>query len=279
MSLTNQVNVQLKDYEIITQSVVPRLRFSISVVANNQTYQNISTEIESRIEFSDDSSSTVRGPSTTIENRGTVQINQQGTALHLTVNLPQEVLAHIEKYRKGGGLEFHFKLWIRAERNNDERTGAFDISKQFRAGEWSEVLDKLGFHENRVVEINVGEGTTVLRDTIKNAYAYISQADEKYDIGDYAGSVVECRHALEALDRLISDGHLDGILEEEKRERADRLIGGFQKGFVGGLSHSEEHTRIPTALRRDSEFVLGVTKAVAGYIANAVHEEQGESLQ
>lgn len=171
--------------------------------------------------------------------------------------------------REGGDIKLKLKIWITGTYNDDREAAKFDLSEKLLAARWSDILDQSDYHDKRTVVLETGIDDPRIRDRIATANGKVQSAQRKHDDGDYPGAVVDCRQAIETLQSI---DEVRTVVHDRKYDDFKGIMGKFEKGFAGGLSHAEEMTEITPALRRDSEFALNFTKACLRYATTALEE-------
>lgn len=280
MALEQRLDIEIDDINGRRGTTSPRLE--IEIVARTTGRNHILVDDlhpETKFRFTGpDVEKTIEGPTATVN---AVQVNQfdHGNANRFTatIELSQDDLETIEELREGGDIEVKVQLWIRGRRDNsndDSETATLDLSEKVIAARWSEILRELGYHENRQFTVYQDMKDVVQRDALASASASMEQAQQKHDLGDYRGAMADTRDAVQALDPLMED--LEEVLDDRKYDDFSTLRGQLDNGFLGGLNHPEERTGIKPALRRDSEFALGVAKSCIRFVSTVLEEELGE---
>lgn len=269
--LADRLELELVNVEGNRGAVIPQLSLEFRLIPSNNRIKL--DDGHGQVEFvASDGVERRRGPSIDFNLLKLSQISST-TSLQGTVDLDYTALERIEELRDGKDLALKTDILFSGypHKSDELEKGRFNCSMELIPARWSEILDEIGYHDNRISELDLGLETPVTRDTLAAANANVEQAQEKHDYGDYPGSIVECRHAVERLSSLTGD--LDGVLDERKKDELESILGKFEKGFLGGLSHSEEKTNVETALRRDSDFAIGITKTALRYVGTVFEEE------
>lgn len=278
MSLDQQLDIQVDQIKGRRGTTSPQLEVELEVRTNGRTRIIVEDlHADTSFRFPAPVEKTVGGPSATVNPVQVEQFGQNGpNPVTAVVELSQEDLETIEEYRDGEEVEVHVDLWVSGHRHNQDDTerGRLEFSEAVIPARWSEILEELGYHENRSFSVSLDIENTEMRDSLENVSAYVRRAEKKHDEGDYDGSMVDCRKAIETLLDLEDD--LDGVIDDQKREGLSVVMGNLKGKMLGGFAHPGETTNIDTPLRRDSDFALGVTKSSLRYVSTILEEELGE---
>lgn len=268
-NLQDRLDLDFQDISPTKNATVPRLNFEIFTDPNRYTVQleQISPEITFTLP---ESSKQIQGPIPTAPIAQVEESIRQETEITLNVDLSRKELDVIEEHREGGDIEIKITLWIIGIVDDNRMEGRYELSETLIDGEWTRILDAFDYHDKRDVQLDLSAENPQIRDRLQTAHGKIEGAQRKHDTGDYPSAVTECRRAIETLQEIEETSE---VLHERKYEELDDIMGKFESGFAGGLSHAEEKTNIDAALRRDSEFALNLTKACARYISVALEEE------
>jgi hypothetical protein len=201
------------------------------------------------------------------------------------IDLPAQVLQHIEERRAGGDVKLLFSsrvlisdvsvvnnakiLGVPSETAfGDVGSGRFEYL--IPQSEWIKVLKSLAWSELEVLEVP----TSGLRSVppLARALERFKDAQECYRRGDWEESMLNCRKAFEAIvqdaigESDMSKAHqvfVSIIGEGEKANRFDRLA-----RSLGEFLHLGRHENLPhiSIKRADSELALLLTGALLTYL-------------
>lgn len=238
--------------------------------AQNNVVELYHIESEVAFQFASNKTLYLNGASVPLR---TDEIRSNGTGLQVRVEPTVQELERIEEYREGEGFDITLQLYLRGrhDRNDEISAGTFECDYSVTGAEWSTVLENLGYHNTRAIEIHLRASNTALRDTLATANARILRAERLHNEGDYESAVRACRDAIESIEEIQKE--LENLVDTQKWEKFESSMGNFKKGFVGLLCHSTDKTNAHPTLKRDSDFVLGVTKSYLRYISTAIKEE------
>lgn len=187
-----------------------------------------------------------------------------------------------DKFRRDLEITFHLSLLVQS-RNDDSPTRYVGTgSAEIPARDWEAVLDGLGYHDHRVVELSIPDAQIV--DVLENAHGQLERAQEHHDAHRYDDSVAAVRKAILKLDHIEQDTDAMEVLAGEKQERVLDAIDEFRSSLMALKaatdlgSHPEEQItdmeEPPT--RRDSELAIDVAKAYVRYVSRVIEESEEE---
>ena len=208
--------------------------------------------------------------------RGLSSISRNGqNDFELFIPIRHTVLERIEELREAGDLTLIIDFELKGE-GKDEDSFRYHETHQHELSSpiWGEILNELGYHDRRGFELDLGTNEAYIQDILSTAYARVDRAQQRHDEGDYPSAIRLCRDALETLQHV--EHNAEEAIGGDKWERLDSQISSLRKGFVGGLSHSEDMTGIETARRRDSDLILGLTKSYIRFLSTALNEDVDE---
>jgi len=266
--IENKVNLAIEDISAAHGTTKPRLNIDLSVAPSNRSFKIHQMFAKVVFRFPGKNKH-LDGPNPIVPVDKYGKVNNSGKVFDLSLGLSSAELDKIERFRDGGDLtiELIVRLSIQG-RNDKDISGTITLSKELMDGKWSRILDDLDYHDTRTVELHVSANNPQIRDKLATIHAKIESAQRKHDLGDYPSAVVYCRRAIEAI---LALDEIEGILDEQKHDDLNSVMGNF-KSFTGSLAHAEEQTNIEPAMRRDSEFALGITKSCAMYVSTVIKE-------
>lgn len=145
---------------------------------------------------------------------------------------------------------------------------------------WEDILADLGYHDHRLVEVAIPPGA--IGDVFENAVGHVENAQQAHDSGRYDDALTNARQALHILQTIQNKGNqYRQEMDEEKRDRFDAFIDNFGssigtlRSFADLGGHPEEQVTNfeGVILRRDSDFVITVTKAYLTYLSEVLEED------
>jgi hypothetical protein len=170
----------------------------------------------------------------------------------LVLSLDWETVHEIEKYRDGGGVGFSAGLqfmcaevakeksevqsifWLQADLVRDGRSD-FQVSQ----AEWIEVLGRWNYAEILPIEVVLPKDD-VNRKIFASSWAHINDAKRRFLGGDYPGTLMEARKAVEGLGEPFR-GYiktLDGDKDQSLRRDNTKKLYDALKGFASIGPHS-----------------------------------------
>lgn len=192
-----------------------------------------------------------------------------------SLSVPTAALERIEEMRREfeGDLKLSLRFDLVFQKDDGEiiRDKANDDIR-IAEYQWRSVLDDLGFHDRRVMELEF-TGDVASKAALENAFADIQQAQRRNNERDYKGAIKQCREAVEDLEH-VDEELLTSAFDAKKLDAAETQLETFRKQFLGKFSHSEKKIDIEPALPRDSDFALTITKAFVSYYAKAIEDSE-----
>lgn len=214
----------------------------------------------------------------TIEEGHTPRVQDIDT-LTGVIPLPHSDVGKIEELRTeseplGLTITLHFTLQADNNGNINRASGRDKIVIEPR--DWEAVLDDLGYHDKRVVELSIPDSQ--IGDVLENAHGQLKKAQEHHDARRYDDAVAAARKAILKLDHIKNDERVADLLGGEQQERVFDAIDEFRESLmslkaVADLgSHPEEQiTGMDEPITRaDSELVIDVTKAYVRYVSRVI---------
>ena len=272
------LSLQLVDLEADGHALQPQLTFTFVAATTGRTnYSNVSVDLDGHLDIDGDH---WKLPPITPPAGGIGGLTSNDNRFTATLPLTHRVVERIEEVRDGRPLTISLKATVRGENKNGNNQnqgtrGTDTVSRKIYGDEWTTILDELGHHDLRVVDLPLGGGTET-RDLLQTAQAQVTRAEQRFDNGDYKSTMTACREAIESL-RHVDETALKATVGTQKWERFDAQMGTFETKFLGLLSHSEDKTSSKPPLRRDAEFGIIQTKSFLRYFSVALQEESEAS--
>lgn len=205
------------------------------------------------------------------------------------IDLDHHGVGKIEEMRDEFGedllIEFEFSV-LGQRRNEDSPTRSVEsLAAEIPARDWEAVLDDLGYHDRRVIDLSIPE--TQIKSILENAHGQIERAQEHHDAHRYDDAVAAVRKAILKLKNIENNEEVMEALDGEKQDRVLNAIDEFGSSLAAFKSatdlgsHPEEQIpdmkEAPT--RRDSELAVDVAKAYVRYVSRVIEEsEESEYL-
>lgn len=254
-------------------SLLPILEFQLNLQSQNRSVDVINADAEVQFTFPETDKTTrlndVKLPASTLG-----QVSGSGVRADVICTLGTPELERIEDMRVGGDIEADITAIFHGKQSNQDDLGKGEVRLEYtiRASEWSEILQKFGYHDSRQFTMELGADDVVVRDVLSSVRSKVQRAEQRHNDGDYASSIRACRDAVESLQHIEEE--VKKLVDDQKWEKFESNMGEFEKGFLGLLSHSDDRTNVEPPLQRDSDFVLGLTKSYVRYITQTVAEDR-----
>lgn len=273
MPNSNNLDIDLVGIEADNAGIQPRISAKLEAENDDRTdFQIHGWNITASLEFNDDESRSL--PSSNIETLPPRSFSRSGGAdqFKVFINLNRYQLEKIEEYRHSEDMSLLIDLSVGGVGSDDDGYSYQErLSQEIPSAIWREMLSEFNFHNKRRFELDLGVSTAQVRDSLSTAEARINRAQERHDAGDYPSAIRLCRDAIESLEHV--DHEIETLVDNQKWNDFESHLGQIKKGFIGTLSHSEDMTGSRPSLKRDSDFVIGITKSFLRYIATVAEEE------
>lgn len=272
MNPDQELNATIDGVTIGDDLLTRALVFEVTLRSSHRQRVNVQ-QIDPSVTFKFENDERLRAPQTELLTGERVSLANDSRTLKVYLPLPRDQLRRIEDTRETGEVDVTLSLEVVATPSNSDNTGrgTVRVERAIHPGEWSDILDEFGYHDTAAFEMNFAKSSAQVRDHLRTVHAKVNRAERDHDSGDYPDAITNCRRAMESLDSLSED--LEGHVDSRKLNDVDELMGSFISRFLGGLSHSEDRTNITPAMKRDSEFALGITKTCVQYVSTAIEEE------
>ena len=198
-----------------------------------------------------------------------LEILERNSSSHVfNVQIPKHIFDIIEKHR-----EYDVNMGIRINSLAKDDDGEFQTvwmggDHKFSQKEWTDLLEKIGYHKQWIVEIPRPE-ILPFKD-VEKVEKELTAAHQLLSKGEYPDVITRCRKALEALAKLIeankdrvtmeidkgSSGESD---EVTKSHRYESILKAIQKANQIG-----PHTGY-FVFKEDAEALIHMTTALVGY--------------
>jgi tetratricopeptide (TPR) repeat protein len=280
--MTDVDDFRISSFSADEQAVQPCLEFEFDVDfrrANIQTGRLLDGMASTR--FVIDPHEGVSLPVCTVSVSDDHNLRNERETLQGWIELTHQAIDKIESirdtYDHDGDLDFKFQfsLLLYSDNNGCYR-GSFSASDTLPTREWIAVLESLGHHDHRVIEVSIPSSD--IGDIMDNAMGQIQLAEEHHDAHRYDDALTAVRKAMEKLQHLDNDEELMRQLDDGRRERVDEAIQEFSKSIhnlekIADLgAHTEERiTELEgPILRRDSELAIDVGKSYVRFISRVL---------
>ena len=133
---------------------------------------------------------------------------------------------------------------------------------------WANVVSEIGLEKITLVEIRFPKQKNI--PILEEAFGRRFQATQKFRMGEYKGAVIECREALEAIEKLKELGGrnvLSEAIEQRKYEKVRDLLAKTRD--LCGIAGHETQTGVEI-LRSDARFTIQVVQSILEYVNAAL---------
>jgi hypothetical protein len=200
----------------------------------------------------------------------------------VALDLPLERVAALERLRAGGDLVLEVQLRGTTSQGA-ERQFALDTARiELTQSDWAKHLRAAGYRDTLLLEIPLTKLPE--SDAYEQVAKLLRDAHEHFADGRYRTAVEDCRKVLEALGKVLGDGHgrradlISALQANQELMKAQRLLGVRYALFHTACLavHADSEARVKTTWHRhDALMVLTMTIAAVQWAIAEAEEREG----